>query len=188
MMKKSYKSLEGVKIVTLKTHIDERGSFTEVFRKEWFKPLNPIQWNIVFSKKNALRGMRVHIKHTDYVIVFKGEGLYVLRDLRRSSPTEGKNCYIKLSGESIKAIIIPPGVAHGFYFYRDSGYVYGVDYYHNEKDELRFHYLDQDASFKWPEKKPIITKRDAALPPLKKIIKKIPAWKRSSKTYPFESL
>src|SRR3989344_803382 len=177
MMKKSAKYLDGVQVITLKTHFDIRGSFTEIFRKEWFKSLTPIQWNIVFSKKNALRGMRVHIKHTDYVVVFKGEGLYVLRDLRRGSPTEGKNFYIKLSGQPIKSIIIPPGVAHGFYFFKDSGYAYGVDHYHNEQDELRFDYLDPDASFRWPAKKPIIAKRDAALPPLKKIIKKIPAWK-----------
>ena len=113
--------------------------------------------------------------------------MYVLRDLRRGSPTEGKNCYIKLTGQPIKSIIIPPGVAHGFYFFKDSGYVYGVDYYHNEKDEIRFPYLDPEAAFKWAGKKPIITKRDAALPPLKNIIKKIPVWKPVSSKYRLES-
>jgi len=165
--------LKGVKTIPLKTNYDNRGSFTEIYRKEWLKNLHPVQWNIVLSKRKTIRGMRVHKKHTDYVVLFKGSALYVLKDLRQKSKTYMQNCYVKLYGNKMKYIIIPTGIAHGFYFYEDSGYAYGVDNYYKNSDEIRFNYLDDDCKFKWPSKKIIMTKRDRMLPPLKKVLNKL---------------
>ena len=170
---------DGVKIGNLQKHVDTRGYFMEVFRQEWIEQLTLIQWNLVISKTNALRGMRVHIKHYDYVIVFQGKGVYALRDLRAGSPTEGHVSMIPINGQKPQSVIIPPGVGHGFYFFQPSMYVYGVTEYYNPKDELGFYYADPDAEIDWPVSDPILTPRDANLPPLKSIIDQISPWHAS---------
>lgn len=165
--------LDGLEISQLKPKPDVRGSFTEVYRKKWINKFTPIQWNVVLSKKGTVRGMRVHNKHTDYVVLFKGKAIYVLKDLRKKSKTYFENCYVKLDSKKMKSVVIHPGIAHGFYFYEDSGYVYGVDHYYSNSDELRFNFRDKECKFKWPSNKIVITKRDKNLPPLKSIINKL---------------
>lgn len=50
----------------LTTHSDHRGALTEIFRKEWQTGIEPVQWNFVHSQPNVLRGVHVHVLHTDY--------------------------------------------------------------------------------------------------------------------------
>ncbi|OGY21960.1 MAG: hypothetical protein A3A65_02850 [Candidatus Chisholmbacteria bacterium RIFCSPLOWO2_01_FULL_49_14] len=171
---------DGVKISDLIKHVDPRGYFIEVFKQKWIEELPLIQWNVVRSKKNALRGMRVHIKHYDYVIIFEGKAVYALRDLRQGSPTQGLVSMVHIEGKHPQSVIIPPGVAHGFYFFKPSFYVYGVTEYYDKEDELGFYFADPDAGIKWPTSDPIVTERDVNLPPLKSIMSQIPTWHASS--------
>ncbi|HEY5601185.1 MAG TPA: dTDP-4-dehydrorhamnose 3,5-epimerase family protein [Patescibacteria group bacterium] len=170
-------SLFGVELLNLKKKHDSRGFFSEAFRTNWQRNFLPIQWNVVFSKSNTLRGMRVHLNHTDYVILISGRGVYGLKDLRKNSPSEGKVSMVEIDSKKLQVLIIPPGIAHGFYFYENSIYVYGVDYYYNPKDEIKFSYLDSDLGIKWPAAKPILSSRDKRLPKMAKIMPLIPVWK-----------
>lgn len=169
---------KGVIIRPLKPKVDKRGYFMESFRKEWTDRIGAKQWNIVRSKKGVLRGMRLHKRHTDYVILFEGIAVYALLDLRSGSPTEDLLVMIKLRGSKPKSVIIPPGVAHGFYFFEDSYYVYSVTHYYDKEDEFGFHFADPQANIPWPNKNPIMTRRDKNLPSMKMVKKQVPSWRK----------
>lgn len=62
----------GVALRPFTTHHDERGSFTEVFREEWDTGVRPVQWNAVSSEAGVLRGVHVHVRHDDYLILLRG--------------------------------------------------------------------------------------------------------------------
>jgi dTDP-4-dehydrorhamnose 3,5-epimerase len=115
----------------LEAHADERGVFTELYRREWGTGVEPIQWNAVWSEAGVLRGTHVHIRHDDYLTVPVGRASIGLRDLRRGSPTEGLAALVELGRERPGALVIPRGVAHGFYFHEPSLHVYAVSEYWN---------------------------------------------------------
>src|SRR5204863_6404317 len=114
----------GVELHRLRTHRDPRGSFTEVFRQEWDVDLAPVQWNAVHSEAGTLRGVHVHVHHDDYLVVLKGRASVGLRDLREGSPTQRRSVLLELDEDSLSALVIPHGVAHGFYFHESSVHLY----------------------------------------------------------------
>lgn len=63
---------DGVALRQLRTHADYRGAFTEIFRFEWDTGVRPIQWNAVESAARTLRGVHVHPRHDDYLILLRG--------------------------------------------------------------------------------------------------------------------
>src|SRR3972149_836293 len=79
----------GVRLLPLEMNRDDRGVFTEVFRRSWDIGVEPVQWNFVTSQAGVLRGVHVHVRHVDYLIVLEGRASIGLRDLRRGSPPEG---------------------------------------------------------------------------------------------------
>ena len=129
----------GVRLRSLQMNRDDRGVFTELFRRSWDTGMEPVQWNFVTSEGGVLRGVHVHIRHDDYLIVLRGHASVGLRDLRRSSPTEGMSALIEMKGDELKALTIPHGVAHGFYFHEPTAYIYSVSEYWNLADELGCH-------------------------------------------------
>ena len=167
----------GVFVTPLRTHVDKRGSFTEVFRQTWFNEIVPIQWNFVASRANVLRGVHVHLRHSDYLILLSGRICVALKDLRPASPTQGMATMIQMTGQALRSLIIPPGVAHGFYFPEESTHVYAVSEYWSVDDELGFHYADPGLHLTWPNPAPIVSPRDAALPPLSALAGVIPTWR-----------
>lgn len=154
-------TLHGVGVRPLTPHSDERGSFTEAFRREWDTGLDPVQWNIVSSKQGVLRGVHVHRHHTDILMVAAGCATIGLSDLRVGSPTEGRGTAIRLEGHSPGAIIIPPGVAHGFLFHEPTITIYGVSRYWDVADELGCHWSDPGLGIEWPFTPTLLSERDA---------------------------
>lgn len=164
--------IKGVKITDLKMNKDRRGSYNEIFREALLNGSpKPIQWSLVYSAKNVIRGMRVHLKHYDYTCLCAGKALYVLKDLRKGSPTVGKNQYLQLKPQKLQMIITPSGVAHGFYFYEPSIFVVGISDYYDKKDELGFRYDDPGANLIWPtSSRPILSLRDKSLPSFREFL------------------
>ncbi|HEV8533652.1 MAG TPA: dTDP-4-dehydrorhamnose 3,5-epimerase family protein [Methylomirabilota bacterium] len=144
----------------LKTHADHRGELTELFRAEWQDGPAPVQWNFVRSQKNVLRGVHVHPRHDDYLIVLENRMVLGLKDLRRDSPTHGCVSMIELNGERLSAIHIPHGVAHGFYVPSDALYVYAVSSYWDVLDELRCRWDDPELGLRWPTDSPALSDAD----------------------------
>jgi dTDP-4-dehydrorhamnose 3,5-epimerase len=163
----------GVRLTALTMHKDERGIFTELYRAAWPTGVRPIQWNVVASEANVLRGTHVHIRHDDYLMVIKGRASVGLKDLRRGSPTEGLAALVPMSGERLTAITIPHGVLHGFYFHEPSMHIYAVSEYFDMADELGCHWADPDLGLDWPDIAPMLSARDAGAPPLSVLLARL---------------
>ena len=120
------------------------------FVEEWDTGISPVQWNIVSSEAGTLRGVHVHIRHDDYLTTLRGRASVGLRDLRRGSPTEGMSALVELAEDPLTALLIPHGVAHGFYFAEPSLHLYGVTKYWDVGDELACHWADPQLEIPWP--------------------------------------
>lgn len=169
----------GVKLTPLSMRADDRGCLTELFREEWNIGMKPLQWNFVASKARVLRGVHVHIKHDDYLIVLKGKASIGLRDLRENSPTKNLTAVVELNDEELQAIFIPHGVAHGFYFQTEALHIYSVSEYWNMADELGCHWQDPDLQIPWPMKEAKVSDRDANAPSFKELLLQIQNYQSS---------
>lgn len=157
---------EGVRLRPLEPHADSRGTFTELHRVEWGVGGSPLQWNAVRSEAGVLRGVHVHPRHDDYLILFAGHAAVGLRDLRDGSQTAGAAVCLDLRGNAPVGVTIPHGVAHGFYFHEPSLHIYAVSHYWDVTDELGCRWDDEQLGIAWPQKEARVSPRDAALPPL----------------------
>ena len=154
---------DGVRLRPLVTHPDHRGTFTEIFREEWDTGVRPIQWNAVASEARTLRGVHVHDRHTDYLVLLRGRASIGLMDLRPGSPTMGWSGMVESSREQLQALVIPPGVAHGFYFPQPSLHLYSTSEYWDPPRELGCRWDDPALGLRWPDDDPVVSIRDAGL-------------------------
>jgi dTDP-4-dehydrorhamnose 3,5-epimerase len=155
---------DGVQVRQLTPHRDERGSFTELHRLEWDTGVAPVQWNAVRSEPGVLRGVHVHPRHDDYLVIFGGHATVGLSDLRPSASRDRRACCIDCSGDSPIALTIPHGVAHGFFFHEPVLHIYAVSHYWDKDDELGCHWTDAELQIPWPQSDAQVSDRDAALP------------------------
>jgi dTDP-4-dehydrorhamnose 3,5-epimerase len=166
----------GVRVRRLEMHRDPRGVFTEIFRAAWDTGIAPVQWNAVGSEAGVLRGVHVHLRHDDYLILVSGRACIGLRDLRRGSPTEGATALMELAGSDLTALTIPRGVAHGFYFHEPSVHIYSVSEYWSLEDELACHWADPALEIPWPVSSARLSDRDAAAAPLAQLLTELEPW------------
>lgn len=168
----------GVRMLDLQPHRDDRGTFIELFRREWEPGVEPIQWNAVHSEAQVLRGVHVHPRHDDYLTLVAGRATIGLRDMRPGSPSEGFARCVELDAESPAAIMIPHGVAHGFYFHRASTHVYAVSHYWDSADELGCRWDDPALEIPWPQDGARISPRDEGLQPFESLLAEfLAAWR-----------
>lgn len=164
----------GVVLRPLPGHADHRGEIVELFQDEWDTGVKPVQWNVFNSGANVLRGMHVHLRHTDYLVVSAGRMLVALRDLRRGSPTDGLGVSFELQGEDGVALVIPPGVGHAFYCEFSSSMLQGTSHAFDTSDELGCHWADPELGIQWPNIEPLLSDRDRHAPPLRELLPLLP--------------
>lgn len=157
----------------LQAHHDERGWLAEFFREEWNLVRHPVQWNGVFSRPGTLRGVHVHVRHWDYLIVVKGRMLLGLKDLRRGAETFGLAAMVELTETVLEAWIIPPGVAHGFFFPVEAMSYYAVSEYWNLDDELGCRWNDPELELSWPVSDPLLSERDRHAPSFRQLLQQL---------------
>lgn len=156
----------GVAIRPLEAHPDLRGRLTEIFRREWRSGVDPVQWNLLHSHANVMRGMNVHLKHDDYYVLASGRLTLGLYDLRRSSPTYRMSTIMELSSDALAAIVVPIGVLHGTLYHAPSVMLTGRSNYFDPDDDLGCMWSDADLAFGWQARDPILVGRDAERPSL----------------------
>ena len=99
--------------------------------------------------------------------VVAGEVMDVGVDLRRSSATYGKSVAVYLSAENKRMLYLPPWCAHGFEVLSpEAEVIYKVTAEYNKEAERGVVWSDPDLGIDWPEKKPLLTERDANFPRL----------------------
>jgi dTDP-4-dehydrorhamnose 3,5-epimerase len=162
--------IDGVLLVRLQVHGDERGRFIETFRQEWLPDAPPmVQGNRSDSQAGALRGLHYHLHQADYWYVPKGTLLVALYDLREASATRGTSLGFEIGDDNQVGVYIPPGVAHGFQAVTDVTLTYLVDNYYDPDDENGLAWDDPNVKIDWPHPEPILSDRDKVNPTLDQI-------------------
>jgi dTDP-4-dehydrorhamnose 3,5-epimerase len=167
-------ALPGVWVVRPEPFEDERGSFARTFCEEEFRDhgIDPHVAQCSLSrnpKPGTLRGL--HLQREPYgetktVRCTRGEIFDVAVDLRPESPTFGRHHSVHLSGENGLALVMPPGVAHGFVSrVADSEVWYQMSVPYAPDAATGVRWDDPALGIAWPISRPVVlSERDAALP------------------------
>ena len=172
--------IEGLILCKPKLINDERGFFSEVFRKDLLEnnvkqKINFCQSNTSESKYGTIRGLHFQTSpssQTKLVSVSKGEILDIALDIRKNSSTYGKFYSVILSDKNNFQLLIPKGFAHGFSVLSKEARVnYQVDNYYDNKNEFGINPLDKDLAIDWKisKEKYHISRKDLTHPDLKNI-------------------
>ncbi len=165
--------IDGVMVLELTRHADDRGSFTEIYRKEWIPEVREmVQGNLSFSRPGVLRGLHYHRRQADYWILLEGDAFVGLYDLRVGSHTRGTAAGISLGAQAgDRALFIPPGVAHGFLAVTEVRLLYLVDATYDGADEFGIAWNDPDVGIAWPVADPLLSERDRGNPSLAAVLR-----------------
>lgn len=162
-------AIEGVLILTPTVFGDDRGYFFEAFNQKEFKDktgfdLDFVQDNQSKSQKGVLRGL--HFQNPPYaqgklVRVLSGSVIDVALDIRKDSPTYGKNLTFELDAISNKMIWLPPGIAHGFASLEDDTiFFYKCTNYYEKNSEGCILWNDDTLAIDWKTEHPILSSKD----------------------------
>ena len=163
--------IDGLVLCKPKIIEDERGFFSENFRKDLLedfisKKLDFCQHNTSKSSFGILRGLHFQTApkaQTKLVSVSNGEILDVVLDIRKDSPSYGKHCSVILNDINNFQLLIPKGFAHGFVSLSEIARVdYQVDNYYSSENEFGINPFDNDLNINWilDKNQIIINKRD----------------------------
>ena len=174
--------LEGPILVKPTVHGDERGFFTETYRREAFAELGIpeefVQDNHSRSSHGIVRGMHFQVGRGMAKLVRCGRGTIIdaVVDLRKGSPSFGQAELYELSDENMHQLYCPIGFAHGFCVTSEyADVMYKCSAYYDESIERGIKYDDPDVGIEWPsgiELKP--SQRDATAPRLSEVVDELP--------------
>jgi len=172
-------AIAGIIVVQSEIFEDERGFFTEVYRKDQFKelglPYEFSQLNHSRSIKNTLRGL--HFQWAPpmgkLMRVTYGSAFLVAVDIRKNSPTLGKWFGIEASTKNKIQVFAPAGFARGFCVLSDFAEIeYLCTNIYNKNAESGILWNDPEIGIKWPVKDPLLSAKDTTAQPLKEWLKR----------------
>jgi dTDP-4-dehydrorhamnose 3,5-epimerase len=119
--------LEGVKVLRLARHVDDRGFFQEIYRAksdhpgsdalaDFFQGVPVAQMNFtVVNAPGHVKGLHYHLGQQDvWYCPHPSKAKFVLLDVRKESPTFGR-AQVVVAGDGQDLLVrIPEGVAHGY--------------------------------------------------------------------------
>ena len=160
--------LRDVYIITPEIFKDDRGFFTESYRKDKYSQfgldMEFVQDNHSGSTKGVVRGLHFQWDPPmgKLMQVTRGSAFLVTVDIRIGSPTFGKWIGVDASTENRKQVFAPAGCARGFCVTSDFAEIQykctGV--YTSNKSESGILWNDPAIGINWPVKDPILSKKD----------------------------
>jgi dTDP-4-dehydrorhamnose 3,5-epimerase len=166
-------TIAGVWQVHSTPQVDARGSFTRLYCAEAFDAIMPglcfVQVNLSITRqRGTLRGLhlqRAPAQEYKLVRCLSGRVFDVAADLRPGSPSYGHWFALELSDDSPCALLIPPGVAHGFQALSDNvQLLYQHSTAHAAALDDGVHHADPLLGIDWPLPVRLLSPRDARLP------------------------
>tara|TARA_Y100000310_G_scaffold345638_2_gene467589 strand:+ start:15116 stop:15586 length:471 start_codon:yes stop_codon:yes gene_type:complete len=148
--------IQGVIIKELKQWDDDRGYLIETFREDETS-IKPAMSYVSHTNYNTSRGPHEHASQSDmFVFVGYGDFELYLWDNRKLSPTFKKAEKFTVGESNKVAVIVPPGVVHGYKSISEKGSLslnypdklYAGKNKKEEVDEIR--HEDSDSEFKIP--------------------------------------
>ena len=165
--------IDGVFWGRMTRHVDDRGALREVYRASW-SDKRFVQANVSSSRAGVLRGLHLHRRQLDCWIVLNGRVFVALVDPRPILRGEaGRPAVETWEIHADQWVVIPAGVAHGFYAIEETDLLYLVTNEFDGTDELGFAWDDPYAGVPWPTDHPILSARDRANPPLQDLLRSI---------------
>jgi dTDP-4-dehydrorhamnose 3,5-epimerase len=147
--------IEGVRILPMALHPDDRGYFLELARfgqgLTAAYPAATTQVSAALTYPGAVKAFHYHREQTDLWTVPAGMVQVALADLRPESPTFGRRNTLYIGELRPWQILIPPGVGHGYKVIgtRPALLVYLTDRLYNPEDEGRIPYNDAGIAYDW---------------------------------------
>lgn len=166
--------LPGLLIVRPQHHQDRRGSFARLWCADAFAAAGldfvPRQISASFNRAaGTLRGLHWQAPlyaETKLVRATRGCVWDVAVDLRADSPTCNAWFALELDPDSHRALLIPPGFAHGFITLTgDAELLYAIDAPYVPEAARGARYDDPAFGIAWPRSPAVISDRDLSWPP-----------------------
>lgn len=167
-------ALEGVLIVELEQHVDERGSFARTWSREEMAAAGLASELAQCSvsrnpRAGTLRGLHLQQPpHQEAKLIrcTRGAIFDVAVDLRRGSPTRGRWVGVELDAESGRALYVPEGCAHGLQtLVDDTDVAYMISAPHVPEAATGVRWDDPYLGIAWPDvAERIVNPRDQSLP------------------------
>ena len=151
--------IEGVHVLPLARHEDERGWFAELARASGMpRPMR--QANLSRSRKGVVRGLHYHERGQDDLFVCL-EGMVRVVILDRDT---GETFTEDIGDDNPVAIYVPGHHAHGYEALTDCLFLYLVteEYDPSNPDEHSLAWDDERVSHLWSTSSPILSARDAS--------------------------
>ena len=162
---------EGVVVLEPMAYHDDRGFFLETYRESaaaaWGLPLSFVQHNQSRSRRGVLRGLHLQQARPQGKLVRCVQGTIwdVVVDIQQASPTFGRWFGVELSDATHRQLYVPPGYAHGFQVLSDiADVVYLCTDYYQPEDEGGVRWNDPQLDITWPDRSPLLSAKDQALP------------------------
>ncbi len=133
--------IEGVRLVHLEVHADDRGYLIEILRAtdEHFTKFGQV-YIVGNMSRGVIRAFHKHEVLWDWFFISHGAAKFVLRDDRPDSPTyEQMDTYV-ITQRNPSLLVVPPGVFHGWMSLEDDTQLISTasEVYKREKpDEMR---------------------------------------------------
>lgn len=172
-MRFSPTSVDGVLLVEIEPHVDERGLFARLQCPDEFAaagaPFQPAQTSLSRNPtEGTLRGLHYQPQpHGERKLVraVRGRIFDVAVDLRPASPTYRQWAAAELSADNARALFIPEGVAHGFLTLEaDTDVLYQISPRFEPGHEAGARWDDPAFAIAWPAAPALISQRDATYP------------------------
>ncbi len=147
--------ISGVRIAPLSLWPDDRGCFLEIMRSGQGLPAAfpsaSTQVSAARSYPGAIKAFHYHLRQTDFWCPVQGMLQVALVDLRTGSQTYGARNTLYVGDLRPWAILVPPGVGHGYKVIGTSGatLVYVTDRFYDPADEGRVAYNDPRINYDW---------------------------------------
>lgn len=164
-------ALPGVLLLSPAIHVDARGSFTELWRADYYRDLglpNFVQDNLVHSTRAVLRGM--HYQHRKpqgkLIRVLAGQVQDVVVDINPESDHYGQHLCVTLDANDGSQLYVPPGYAHGYYVRSDTATVlYKCSQPYDPEGQAGCRWDDPSLALPWQLiGEPLVAERDQQWP------------------------
>lgn len=169
--------IAGLRVITPKVFVDDRGYFLESWNTEKYQlqgipgaESHFVQDNESCSSKGVLRGLHFQsppFAQAKLVRVIQGSVIDIAVDIRVGSPTFGKHFAIELSAENKQQLFIPAGFAHGFLSLLDETiFAYKVTAMYSPSCDGGICFDDPELGISWSIENPLVSEKDRTLPSL----------------------
>ncbi len=159
--------LDGVLLVKPDIFEDFRGTYTETYNKEFYTkngiPMDFVQDDYSVSSKGVLRGLHGDGETWKLISCMQGSFYFVVLNYDDKSPQFGKWEAFTLSETNKWQVLVPPKFANGHLILSDKAiFNYKQTTYYDAKGQFSVRFDDSRFDIWWPNKNPILSRRDEA--------------------------